>query len=106
MILTTIILNPIFTIPNIIPNTNPIPNITQTPIPSGPPRSQASALYLRNTSILLIPFRLTTCREQIFDLPRQVRSISTSLIDLYFYTITTLDITSHSIQGTHTTSSL
>ena len=64
---------------------NPIPIITQTPIPSGPPRSQASGLYLRNTSIPLIPFRLTTRGKQIFDLPRQVRSIFTSLIDLYPY---------------------
>ena len=104
IILTTVILNPIFTIPNILSliYTNPIPIITQTLIPSGPPRS---GLYLRNTSIPLIPCRLTTRGKQIFDLPRQVRSIFTSLIDC-IHTITTIDITSHSIQDTHTISSL
>ena len=80
---------------------NLISIITQTPIPSGPPRSQASGLYLRNTSIPLIPFRLTTRGKQIFDLPRQGRSIFTSLSTCN-RTITTLDITSHSIQDTHT----
>ena len=106
MVLTTVALNPIFTIPNIIPNIyQSYPYYNPNPNPIWTPTFPRSGLYLRNTSIPLIPFRLTTRGKQIFDLPRQVRSIFTSLIDC-IHTITTLDITSHSIQDTHTISNL
>ena len=106
IILTTVILNPIFTIPNIIPNMcQSCPYCSPNPNPIWNPAFPRSGLCLGNTSIPLVPFRLTTRGKQIFDLPRQVRSVFASLIDC-IRAITTLDITSHSIQDTRAVSGL
>ena len=87
MILTTIILNPIFTIPNIIPNIyqsypyyNPNPNPIWTPtFPS------FRTLFKKHLHPANSFSSYTTRGKQIFDLPWQVRSIFTSLVDLYPY---------------------